>query len=198
MFADEASNRRPGDVFHHEIREPIVRRSGIEQARDVRMIETRKNVTLGRETMQNFIRIGAAFQDLDRDFFFKLSICPRREIDRTHSAASEFARHDIGADAPARRHGFVLPKRDRGVLGAILERIGRIGLKRLRFVHQRFCFCEQSGIIRATRLHQSGTRRGRVFLQCIGQDILQPMPAFRIDFRSGAGGRIAFHVIHIR
>src|SRR6266403_1501866 len=69
FLAHIVGNRNAIDVFHHKVGQAVVGCSSVEQTRDVRMVEAGKNPTLSVEAAQNFIRIGAAFQQLDRTYF---------------------------------------------------------------------------------------------------------------------------------
>ncbi len=97
------SDRFARDVLHDEIRKPVGRRTGIEQARDVGMIESRQNATLGVKPAQNFICVRAALENLDRHFALEGTVGPLGQVNRAHSTAAQFAHDLVGADSFAGR-----------------------------------------------------------------------------------------------
>ena len=81
-------DRLPLDVLHHEIRQAVVGRVAIEQARDVRVVEAREDLPLVAEVTQHGVGIHAALDELDRDELLVLTVGATREIDDTHPAAA--------------------------------------------------------------------------------------------------------------
>src|SRR5688572_27560550 len=59
-------DRQALDVLHDEIRQAVLSGVAIEQACDVRMIETGEDLPLVAETAQHGFRIHAALDELDR------------------------------------------------------------------------------------------------------------------------------------
>src|SRR4051812_36841496 len=102
MIANETRDRRAGYVLHHEVRQAIVRRACVQQTRDIGMIEPGQDVSLRGKTAQNFLGIGAAFQDLDRHFLLELSIGARCQVNRSHSAPAKLPHYYVSSYPPAR------------------------------------------------------------------------------------------------
>jgi hypothetical protein len=67
-------NGRTGHIFHDEVRQAILARSGVEEPRYERMLEARHDLALRAEPAQHLIRISAPLQELDRDLLLKFSI----------------------------------------------------------------------------------------------------------------------------
>ena len=79
------------DVLHHEVRQAVVGRAAVDQARDVRMIELRQDLPFGAEAPQNVIRIEAAPDEFERDLLAVFVVGPGGEIDRAKSAPADLA-----------------------------------------------------------------------------------------------------------
>ena len=94
-----AQQRFAVDVFHREVRTSIVGDAAVEQARDVRMFETREDLPLAQETRLHRIGIHAALDDLQRGALLELSVGAFGEQHHAHAAAAEFAQHAPRADA---------------------------------------------------------------------------------------------------
>ena len=88
-------------VFHDEIRESVVGRPAVDQARDIRMIELRQNLPLGAETPDDIVRVEPAPNDLDRDLFPILVVRSRGQVNGAQSAAADLADESVGAELPA-------------------------------------------------------------------------------------------------
>ncbi len=105
-----SSRRSAGpDVLHHEIGQAFFGAAGIEQARDVRMIERREDLRLDLEALQQGLRAVALPQHLDRDFLLILIVVANALVDLAHAAAADFLDDAIVADAsadPGRRRAF--------------------------------------------------------------------------------------------
>jgi hypothetical protein len=69
------------DVLHHEVRQSVFGRVAIEQARDVRVVEARKDLPLIPESAQHRICVHAALDELDRGLVLVLAVRAPREID---------------------------------------------------------------------------------------------------------------------
>ena len=86
------------DVLHDEIRQAVVGRVAVQQVRDVRVIEARKDLPLVAEAAQHGLRIHAALDELDRDLFLVLPVGAPGEIDGAHAAAADALRDFVVAD----------------------------------------------------------------------------------------------------
>ncbi len=126
MRLAEISQRDAVDVFHHEVGQAIVGRAAVEQSRDVRVLQAREDFALRAETAQDFIGIGPALEQFDRNRLAKFRVRARGQPDRAHPAAAELAKQAVGADAPP----FVLPQRriSADEAAAISPGIERLGL----------------------------------------------------------------------
>ncbi len=82
----------PFDVLHDEIRQAVLGRVAVQQARDVRVIEAREDLPLVAEAAQHGLRIHAALDELDRDLLLVLPVGAPGEIDRAHAAAADALR----------------------------------------------------------------------------------------------------------
>jgi hypothetical protein len=74
MLANEASDRCPGHILHHEVGKALLGCPCVEQSRNIRVIEASEDMALSREPLQNLICVGAALQDLDRDLLLECAI----------------------------------------------------------------------------------------------------------------------------
>src|ERR1700719_3710544 len=82
LIADVLCDRQSQDVFHDEVRQAVIGRSGIEEPRDVTVIEARQNSALGLEATESLDSVGGAFEEIDRDFLLELSVDAFRQVDR--------------------------------------------------------------------------------------------------------------------
>jgi len=74
------------------------------------MIELGQNLPLVAETLQDIVRVQAAPDEFERDFFALLAVGADREIDGAEPAAADFAQHFVGTKVSARElflGGFV-------------------------------------------------------------------------------------------
>ena len=62
------------------------------------MIESGENLSLFAEMSQHGVCVHPAFDNLDRDAFLVLLIRAFRQVNRSHSAAAEFAHQAVWAD----------------------------------------------------------------------------------------------------
>src|SRR5436190_22261767 len=67
-------DRKALDVFHDEIRLAIFGRPAIEQARDVKVIETSENLPLLAEMTEHRVSIHPTFDQLDRNLLLVLLV----------------------------------------------------------------------------------------------------------------------------
>ena len=65
-----ARDRQAPKELHHEVRPAVVRRAGVEDARDVRVMHHRQRLPLRIEACDDVPRIHAELDDLDRDRAF--------------------------------------------------------------------------------------------------------------------------------
>src|SRR2546423_1925959 len=106
----KASNGYPDNVIHDEVGQAIVGRAGIEQPRDIWMVESRHDLAFRPEPAQDLGRVGASAQDLDRDLFFKLTISALCQENCAHSAMAKFTDDDIRAHALSAARRLLLPE----------------------------------------------------------------------------------------
>ncbi len=57
----------------------------------MRVVQAREDAALGMEAGQDFIGIGAALEQLDRDQLFEVLVRAPGQPDRAHAAAAELA-----------------------------------------------------------------------------------------------------------
>ncbi len=105
-----AQQRFAVDIFHREIRTSIVGDAAVEQARDVRMFETRENLALAQEARLHRVGIHAALDDFQRGALFELSVGAFGEQHDAHAAAAEFAQHAPRTDTCLRRFALVVAR----------------------------------------------------------------------------------------
>src|SRR5687767_3628978 len=91
-------DRRPGDVLHHEERHPVLARTAVEQARDVRMLERGENLPFGAEAAEQGVDVEPSLDELEGDALLILSVGALREVDRAHSTARDFTQNAIWAE----------------------------------------------------------------------------------------------------
>jgi hypothetical protein len=103
---------------------PIVGRSGIEQPRDIWMIQLGQDLALRSESAQNFRGVASA-QDFDRNLFLKLTVRTFCQKHRAHSTMAKFTNNDIGSDALTYAQRFFLPKSGGGIFGTVFKGVGR-------------------------------------------------------------------------
>ena len=79
----------PVDVLHDQVRQAVLRRSAVEQARDVRMFDAREDLALVPEATDGGIARQALAQQLDGYQLAILVVAPLSQIDRAHAAARD-------------------------------------------------------------------------------------------------------------
>ena len=102
------------DVLHDEIGLARLRRPSVEQPRDVRMIERRRDLPLSAESPQGLLAGHPGLNQLDGDALLELVVGAAREINRPHSAVAELGQQFVGPDAlagPRPRRGFAEERR---------------------------------------------------------------------------------------
>ena len=141
---------RPSTYSITKYGQPFDRRSTVEQASDVGVIEPGKDLSLVAEALQHRVAVHPAFDQLDRDPHVELGVSAFGEVDAAHPAPAKLANDPIGADLTA---GGNDGGRDR------LQSGGRTAGKRSCLSigpQQTFDFRPELGIV-STRL---GERRG--------------------------------------
>src|SRR5437773_1586601 len=106
------------------------------------MLKIGQNLPLDSKTAQHFVGIRAPLENFDRDALFKLSVGALRQINGSHTAASEFADNRVSTDALADPIAFVSPQPCRRELCKFFENSGIAGEELFRFV-------EEGGVVRA-------------------------------------------------
>ena len=98
----EHVHRHAFDVLHREVRHALGGFAGIEQARDIRMIELGEKSALARETIagERARKIADQFQ---RDALARAAELALGEIHRAHATGADLAQETIRSDAMARR-----------------------------------------------------------------------------------------------
>ena len=90
------------DQLHHEIGNAVVGGAAIEQARDVGMIETGKDLPFMAKAFKNELReSNSATHQLDRNFPVKFAISANRAIDLAHATVADFLEDVVGTNTPA-------------------------------------------------------------------------------------------------
>jgi hypothetical protein len=82
-------DRKPFDVLHHEIRQPVLGGAPVEQTGNIGVIEAGKYLPLITEVMKHRIGIHTALDQLNSDPFFVLMVCPLSQIHPAHSASAD-------------------------------------------------------------------------------------------------------------
>ena len=104
--SDSSIEVPPRDVLHDEVRETVLGRAAVEDARDVGVVEVREDPPLVAESLEDEVGVHAAANELDRDGLLEALVAPRGEVDGPHPAVPELA-HDLvrarsGCGAPPR------------------------------------------------------------------------------------------------
>ena len=73
--------------LHHEVRPSVGCLACVEKPRDTRMLQTREDSPLTRETPQDFAGVHAALDELHRDLLFEPAVGALTEVDLAHPAA---------------------------------------------------------------------------------------------------------------
>ena len=104
----EAIERLAFDIFHHEIRQTIIRGTAIQQRRDVWMIQRGKNLSFAAKAAQNEIRVHPTLDDFDGNTFLEQVVGAHRQIHCAHPAASQFAFDFVCANVFALPRGHIV------------------------------------------------------------------------------------------
>ena len=82
-------DRRPFDVLHHEVRQPVRCRPTVVETRNVRMLEGGEDLPLVLEPPDDDFRIHAAANHLDRDAALERLVGAPSQIDGAHAAVPD-------------------------------------------------------------------------------------------------------------
>src|SRR5687767_4528582 len=93
--------RLPFDKLHHEVRETIGSRTAVKEARDVRMVEGREDLSFFAESPQHEIRVHAALHQLNRDSKNEFVVDADGFVNGAHATSADFAFNPIRAQTPA-------------------------------------------------------------------------------------------------
>src|SRR5580704_16509241 len=93
-------NRYAVDEFHHDVRNALLARPGVNDAGDVRMIEAREDAALVLETAQEELRAELAADRLDGDRTLVESVRTHGAVNRAHAALAHLIDDPIGAQNP--------------------------------------------------------------------------------------------------
>src|SRR5215217_4259658 len=88
--------RLPFDVLHHEVGQTVFRRSSIQQAANVWMIESREDLSFFAKAAQDEVSIHPAFDQFYCSPFVELIIGAGGFINRAHAAAPNLSVNSIG------------------------------------------------------------------------------------------------------
>ena len=128
------------DQFHHEIGQAIGRQTGVEQPRDVRVVERGQRLLLDRKALQHPDAVHAALEDLDGRAARVGAVCAVGSVDLTHATAAQQAVELPGAQPLAVAHGLVQRQRGGQVekacrraahVGAVLQQRQHFGTDRV-------------------------------------------------------------------
>ncbi len=97
-FGAKLQQWTPFDVLHDEVRPPVVQRSAIQHAGDVRVSEKGEKLSFVAELLKQIIRRHAFADDLDRDLLLVRSVVAHSKIDLAHAAAPQFLQHAVRTD----------------------------------------------------------------------------------------------------
>ena len=67
LLADVLSDRFTNHVVHDDVRQSVVRRTGVDESGDAWMVESCEDLALSFKAAQDFISISPAFQHFDSD-----------------------------------------------------------------------------------------------------------------------------------
>ncbi len=149
VFVAISIDRQAFDVFHHQIRQPVVGRPSVEQPGDVRMIKPREGLTLPAKAADDLVCVHPPPDQLDRDLLLELSVGPDRVIDRAHPARCDHPGQLVGTDAPADLRRLLFGGKHSGKWNPKAVAQGRRREKRLGLLtagQQRFDFFSQRWI----------------------------------------------------
>ena len=110
------------DELHHEVRQALVCGAGVEELRDVRVLQAGEDLSLRAEAPGEHVAVRAAPDRLDRDPVRDMAIRAFRLVDRTHPSLSDPPGQAIRPQRPAderRGHMFVVARLVRQLWGTI-------------------------------------------------------------------------------
>ena len=99
MVVTIAIDRHAVDKLHHQKRCAVLGLAAIDQMRDVRVFETRKNLPLGAKALNHIIVRRAITDELDRDSFLVRIVRANSLKDRPHAAACDLSHDLVSAQA---------------------------------------------------------------------------------------------------
>ncbi len=102
----ELIDRHARHQLHCDIRDPVVGRAAIEQARNVGMIETGQDLALVAKSFQQQRDAGAAANQLDRHLLRVEAVSSRRQVDFAHPAAADLPHQTVVAYLESRAQAF--------------------------------------------------------------------------------------------
>src|SRR6185436_7839597 len=91
------------DVFHHQVRKSVGRRSAVDQSRDVGMVEASKYLALQAEAAEDFLRVHSALHQLDGDALLELVVETRGQPYGSHASAADALLQLVGSHPVAGR-----------------------------------------------------------------------------------------------
>ena len=94
------------DVLHDQIGHSLGRRAPVEQAGNVRMIQTGKQLALLIKSPQQRLPAAAVTDELDGHLLLELAVVADRPVHRTHPATADDLFQAVRADAIRRRRQF--------------------------------------------------------------------------------------------
>ena len=115
MIMAIAVDRTASDILHYEVRQPLRRRSAIENLGDVGVFKIGQDLPFLTKPADDLLGVHAVPEDLDRHSLLEDVIGPLRQIDGTHSATTDGSHDSVRADPASRRHcRFLVASRRRG------------------------------------------------------------------------------------
>ena len=93
----------PVHILHDQIGTSVGGESAIEQPRDLRVDQSRKNLPFGEEPLVQWVVGVGRVNQLDGDTLLELAVGSLGEVDDTHAAAAELADHSIRTDSTWKR-----------------------------------------------------------------------------------------------
>ena len=97
--------RHAGDELHHEIRQAVGAEAGVEQARDVGVVQARQGLAFQREAAQHRVAVHAALEQLDDGTTLEAAVGACRFEHVAHAAGTERSHDAPGAEALAFARG---------------------------------------------------------------------------------------------
>src|ERR1700730_6774409 len=132
-FFNKASNGNAVDVLDYKVGPAVIHRARVHQARNVGMIKTGQDLAFRAKAANNIFSGSATVQYFDSYLLFEISIRPRRQIDRSHSASANFTNNDVSADSSPNFGSVFRRDRNRQTIGTFFEWIGFVRLRDERF-----------------------------------------------------------------